>query len=208
MNGTLWPGEEPSFSRREPGDPEGEKVWEFIEAVKPFPITREDVVALGKDPNTVARFPDEIFGLGNEAYIAALDIQHKLHCLNVIRKMAFADYGENAPKKTAHGQLWWLHIRHCVDMLTQDMMCHADADLITYRWTDTQPVPAPDMSLNRKCRNFDDLLKYRDEHKVDIDTYDAMEKPRSGIVQIPHEPGFYASTSSHFLSQLEANHFI
>ena len=195
LNGTLWPRNEPSFSRKEPGGPEAEAVWNSFETFSRFPITREDVIALGKDPNTVARFPDETFGLGDGAYIAALDIQHKLHCLNELRKMAFADYGKQTPKKKAHSQLWWIHLRHCVDMLTQDMICHADADLITYRWMDTQPNPFPDMSINRKCRNLDDLLKYRDDHKVDDDKYSEIEKPRSGIIQVPQEPGYYASRS-------------
>ena len=60
-------------------------------------------------------------------------------------------------------------------MLTQDILCHADADLITYRWMDTQQYPQPD------------------KHKVDADRYLAMQKPEANITQIPGEPGYYAS---------------
>lgn len=193
FNGTLWPGPNPGWSRKEIGDPEAEEIWESFEWIEHFPITQADLVALGKDPETVARFPDEIFELGDNAYIAALDIQHKLHCLNELRKMTFADYGNYAPKKEVHGQLWWIHLRHCVDMLTQDMVCHADADIITYRWMDTQPYPFPDFSSSRQCRSLDDLIRYRDEHKVDVEKYISMEKPRSGINLVPSEPGYYAS---------------
>ena len=193
LNGTIWPVDNPSWSRKEIGDPEAEAIWETFEQIKTFPITRNDVIALGKDPETVARYPDEDFGLGEEAYVAALDIQHKIHCLNELRKTAFSDYAKTAPRKKEHGQLWWIHLRHCLDMLTQDVLCHADADLVTYRWMDTQPYPFPDFSVNRQCRNIDDLLRYRDEHKVDVDKYLAMQKPKSNITQVPGEPGYYAS---------------
>lgn len=193
LNGTLWPGEDPSWSRKEIGDPEAEEVWDALEFSATFPISHDDVIALGKDPKTAARYPNGEFGLGEEAYIAALDIQHKIHCLNELRKEAFVDYGESVSKKRAHGQLWWIHLRHCLDILTQDMICHADADVVTYRWMDTQPNPFPDFSINRQCRSLDDVLQYRDEHKIDFEKYTAIEKPKSGITQVPAEPGYYAS---------------
>ena len=178
------------------GDPAAEAVWETLGFSETFPISRDDVIALGKDPQTVARYPTSQFALGDEeAYIASLDVQHKLHCLNELRKMAFVDYGESdAPKKRrTHGQLWWIHLRHCLDMLAQDMICHADADVITYRWMDAQPGPFPDFGINRLCRSLDDVLRYRDERKVDLEKYMAMEKPKSGISQVPAEPEYYAS---------------
>ena len=193
FNGTIWPVDNPSWSRKEIGDPEAEAIWETFEQIRTFPITRDDVIALGKDPETVVRYPDEDFGLGEEAYIAALDIQHKIHCVNELRKTAFSDYGKMTPRKKAHGQLWWIHLRHCLDILTQDMICHADADLVTYRWMDTQPYPFPDFSVNRQCRSINNILQYRDEHKVDVDKYLAMQKPKSNITQVPSEPGYYAS---------------
>ena len=181
------------WSRKEIGDPEAEKVWETFEKLDTFPITYDDIIALGKDPDTAVRYPNENFGLGEEAYVASLDIQHKIHCLNELRKMTFADYNKSAPKKKAHGQLWWIHLRHCVDMLTQDILCHADADIFTYRWMDTQPNPFPDFSINRQCRDLDDVLQYRDNHKVEIEKYKAMKKPKSGVTQVAAEPEYYES---------------
>lgn len=167
------------------------QVWDAFVVPNTFPVSHDDAIALGKDPKTVARYPTERFGLGEEAYIASLDVQHKLHCLNELRKMAFVDHGESASEKTrAHGQLWWIHhLRHCLDMLTQDIICHADADVITYRWMGAQPDPFPDFGINRRCRSLDDVLRYRDEHKVDFEKYTAMEKHKSGITQVPAEPG-------------------
>lgn len=117
FNGTLWPPLNPSFSRKEPGDPEAEERWEAFEPQLTFPITRDQVVTLGKDPEIAARYSDEHWGLGEDVYIATLDATHQVHCLNELRKMDFLDYGNNTPAKKIHGQLWWIHLRHCVDML-------------------------------------------------------------------------------------------
>lgn len=119
LNGTLWPRDDIPWSRREPGDPIGEAMWDSFEDMHTFPITRKQVLALGKDPETVARYDNAYWGMGDDAYIAALDSQHKMHCLNAMRKMAFSDYGSNNPFKKVHSQLGWIHLRHCMDMLTQ-----------------------------------------------------------------------------------------
>ena len=198
LNGTLWPTEDMSWSRRDPGDPVGEQMWQSFEVVPTFPITKAQILALRKDPKTKARYSDSHWGMGDNAFIASLDVQHKMHCLNELRKMAFADYGNDAPTKTIHGQLWWLHLRHCTDMLAQDMLCHADADLVTYSWMDTQAHPFPDFSINRRCRSVDDLTTYRDKHSVDMEKYMAMPKPIDAN-QIPNEPGYYAKVRAHFL---------
>lgn len=57
---------------------------------------------------------------------------HKSHSLNEPKKTTFEVYGENGPVKKRNGESWWVYLRHCVDMLMQDQLCHADADVITY----------------------------------------------------------------------------
>lgn len=137
----------------EPG-PDADKAWDYYESVRPVRITKSDVLRLGKDPRTAARYEDSVFELGSDAYIAPLDVFHQIHCLNELRKNAFADYGEERPTKKKHGRLWWIHLRHCTDMLLQNIKCHADADIVTYNWLETQQNPFPDFNINRKCRNF------------------------------------------------------
>lgn len=189
LNGTLWPSSNPAFSRLEPG-PEAEAVWESFELIDTFPLSRQEILALGKDPETAVRYPEEHWRMGPDVYIGSLDVQHKLHCLNELRRMAFADFGELPPTKKRHGKLWWIHLRHCVDILTQDMICHADADIVTYNWMDTQHHPFPDFSINRKCRNLNTLFEWRDKRKVNMVRYMEMKKPL-GVKQIPAEPGYY-----------------
>ncbi len=97
--------------------------------------------------------------------------------------MTFEDYGEENPTKKQHGELWWIHLRHCVDMLAQDSMCHADADVSTYNWMDTQSHPFPDFNIDRKCMDFDALLAWHQERKVDMEKYYRIQPERERLVQ-------------------------
>ena len=92
------------------------------------------------------------------AYAASRDALHEFHCLNKLREMTFTDYGGKKPRKKTHGDLGWIHLRHCIDMSAQEITCHADVDILTYRWMDTQEHPFVNFSINRKCRDFDALL--------------------------------------------------
>ncbi|MCJ1313011.1 hypothetical protein MMC25_006687 [Agyrium rufum] len=190
LNGTLWPSEHPSFARQAP-NPEMEKMWKKYENFATFPITKEQVIQLGKDPMTAAKFEDEEWGFGDDAYIASLDLVHQIHCLNRLRKAAFATYDQSTTAiEQEHDHIWWIHVQHCTDMLLQNIMCHADADVATYNWMDTQPVPFPDFSVNKRCRNFDALVDWQDEHSVDMAKYAEIKRPANAKI-IPAEPGYY-----------------
>ena len=188
FNGTLWPSENPSWMRQEPS-PEVDAIWETYEPMDVFSISREDVIGLGKDPNFAVTL-DERFGLGPDRYLASFDMLHKTHCLNELRKMTFEAYGENGPVKKRHGRFWWVHLRHCVDMLMQDQLCHADADVITYNWVDTQQHPWPDLSINRKCRSWDQMMQWGQARYLPFHLLRGLTKPE-GAKQLPFERGYY-----------------
>lgn len=96
-------------------------------------------------------------------YVASLDALRKLHCLKEMCKMTFAGYGGKKSRKKTHGDLWWIHLKHCICMLARDTMCHADADVLMYNWRNTQKYPLADVSSNRECRDFDALLSGKEE---------------------------------------------
>jgi len=56
INGTLFPPEDQSWSRMPPGTEFAEKMWEKYENPPSIVLTREQVLQLGKDPKTVARY--------------------------------------------------------------------------------------------------------------------------------------------------------
>ena len=167
-----------------------DKLWEAYETLDIFPITRDDVIALGMDPNLAVQLKDDDFGLGQDKYMAAFDGIHKIHCLNELRKMTFADYGDRSPKKKRHGKLWWIHLRHCVDMLMQDHLCHADADIITYYWVDTQNHPWPNLGVNKRCRSWDQIAGWGQSRYVDQQKVERMRRPEDAVV-LPFEYGYY-----------------
>lgn len=189
VQGTLFPGPDPLLGRRAPG-PETDEEWQNYEIQRNFVLSRDQVEKLGKDPAKTAKYPEELFGFGDEAYIGGMDIFHQIHCFDAIRKEAFKDYywdgeryhlemygPETGPPKRKHSEIFWLHLRHCTDIILQSLMCSADAGMTTYMWLETQEKPFPDFSVNRKCTNFDALEQWRNENAVDIDQVAQVRKP-------------------------------
>jgi hypothetical protein len=76
MNATLFPGQNPGFARQYP-NPEADAIWDKFELLKTVPITKEDIIKLGKDPESVAKFDDPYWGLGDDAYMAQVDVFHQ-----------------------------------------------------------------------------------------------------------------------------------
>lgn len=74
--------EHPGIARQFPNE-EADAQWEDdIDLIRPIAVTREQIIMMGKDPETVAKLEDKDWGLGDNAYVAALDVFHNLHCLN------------------------------------------------------------------------------------------------------------------------------
>lgn len=126
-NGTFWPPNRPdggSAARKLP-NPEAEAIWNDWEQTIVVPVTASGIRQLGKDPSTAAKLEDDVWGLGDDAYAAVLDVFHQIHCLNQLRKFAYADYYHmkiaNADPEalTTHE----VHTNHCVDILLQTIQC-------------------------------------------------------------------------------------
>jgi hypothetical protein len=82
INGTQKPLGTLSIARQFP-NPVADAIWEEdIESIRPIPITKEQIRKLGKNPDTVAKLGNDVWGLGDDAYVATLDVFHVLHCLN------------------------------------------------------------------------------------------------------------------------------
>ena len=97
------------------------------DSLKPplFAITRGDVVRLRRDPDVAVKVPVE-WNLksptGEPIYLAQLDGQHTLHCLNAIRKYAYFDhYYCDRYRSTSNMPIFdQTHLNHCVDMLREE----------------------------------------------------------------------------------------
>ena len=198
VSGELFPQGEgvDKLGRAEPG-PKTDKLWsEEFELQRMFAISSSEVKRLGKDPSKTIKFPPE-YGLGDDAYMASLDIFHQIHCLNAIRWEAFKDYywdGEKyheemyskhrAPKRE-HTEFEWIHLRHCTDMILQALMCNANTEMITMTWMEEQENPWPDFNIQKKCIDFEALKAWRDENAEPLDKLATLKKPQN-LSRIDH----------------------
>jgi len=190
VNATLYPPHDPSIARQPPNDA-ADAIWEEYELTRFFPVTAAQIRAMGKDPRTVAKLEDDQWGLGDDAYVAILDVFHQLHCLNALRHIAYPEHYGNG--STTHPQIRYIHVNHCVDILMQALMCSGNVNLVTMHWVADHPYPFPDMSVNRQCINFDKLVEWRKENTIDMDKYRAiMDRDHQKVVEeLPAADMFY-----------------
>lgn len=144
---------------QQPG-PEVDEAWEKYEIIRSHVLTKDEVIKLGKDPSIVAKFDNDYWGFGGDAYMAQMDIFHQIHCLNMLRKAAFQDYQPNYEPE-ARSKMYWIHLHHCVDISLQNIMCTGTTDLLTLNWMEEYSRPWPDFSVYHQCRDFDTLEEWQ-----------------------------------------------
>jgi hypothetical protein len=136
--------------------------WRFLDH-EIWPVTASDIRRVHKDPDKSIKI-DPKWGLGDDAYVASFGFVHQIHCLNSLRKeMHYDAYWDEPPSEMAIA-----HRNHCLHMLLQSIMCHADVDVITYEWVYTEDQqsgrrsysPWPDFNMVKTCRNFDKVYDY------------------------------------------------
>ncbi|KAF5548564.1 hypothetical protein FPHYL_9895 [Fusarium phyllophilum] len=188
--GGLFEAKNPSKWRNSlKPDPEVDEAWEDLEIIRVFPITEAEVRRLDKDPELLVKFPQE-YGLGDNAYMAQIDMFHQIHCLNLLRHLAWAEYNRNGTAKKPFSDLHWIHVSHCTDILMQNLMCNGNLDIITFNWVETQSNPFPDFAVNHQCRDFDAIYEWQDKHSVPKEWGRNVTRP-AGAKQIPISEEYY-----------------
>lgn len=81
INGSFYrPKDGGSIARQQP-NPEADALWDEWELTRVFPITKSDIIRLGKDPSTATKLEDEVWHLGDDAYAAIFDVCEYLSSL-------------------------------------------------------------------------------------------------------------------------------
>jgi len=100
-----------------------------------------------------------------------LDVWHELHCLNDLRKLLYPEaYGSLQSMTFPNGtidreQPMFRHWDHCVDMLRQTLMCHADVSPIPFHINTPQNTAIiPRLETTHTCRDFDAIRAWAVEH--------------------------------------------
>jgi hypothetical protein len=175
--------------------PEVDAAWDRITDIGMYSISREDIVQIQKDPK-ISIVPPESWGMGKDShgdpnFFMEIDVFHQLHCLNALRKGLIHNYdyywGREygfTPKSNFER-----HLNHCLDILRQTLMCHADVEAVVFNWRETQVAPYPDFGVYRTCKNWDVLFDWTEKNKMSNMTtkWHAFPKPKDAK-QIPAPP--------------------
>ncbi|KAH8171921.1 hypothetical protein LIA77_08688 [Sarocladium implicatum] len=95
-------------------------------------------------------------------FVVGLDVFHQLHCLNGVRKLLHPEYYDNStePLLTPH------HAAHCVEMIRQVLVCHADTSPLLWTWDDEENKPAPLVYNDHTCRDFGKIHDWAWQHRL------------------------------------------
>lgn len=76
------------------------------------------------------------------------------------------------------------HILHCQYVLMQALTCHADLEVVTFNKIKGFKGPFADFSVERRCRNFDEILEWKEANQITPHGNVFKETP-PGIKEIP-----------------------
>lgn len=166
---------------RQDPSPEVDDAWDRLsaEGFEIITVDEESVIRSGKTPGLSVKAPLS-WDRGPQAYVAQVEVFHQVHCLNELRKEIHADYyyGSHNRSNKSSEELRadrMEHKKHCIHMLLQNLLCHADVEIITHNWVHydlhDQPnrpyaEPFADFNVIKKCRNFEELLIWQKEKSI------------------------------------------
>ncbi|GIZ43030.1 hypothetical protein CKM354_000627400 [Cercospora kikuchii] len=163
-SGHLANSSAPDAIYRMPQSSEVHKAWSDLTRPAVFPITREDVIRLGKDPAVAIKAPKE-YGWPEDTYLGSLEFTHQLHCLDTLRRNLLPNYHYYWGSRFGFTPniVWEWHITHCLDLLRQHLMCTADTTVFTYILPENQDGMFGDFSVEKKCVNSDKFIEFNNE---------------------------------------------
>ncbi|KAE8380419.1 hypothetical protein BDV26DRAFT_290346 [Aspergillus bertholletiae] len=179
FNGTL---DYPSEFRGAPS-PDVDRAWNRsidLGAVN-VSLSDEDMKLLGVDPDTSVKLPLEDGGI----YRLHFEFSHQLHCLNFLRMWTYRDYYQETQEEFSDTPaMQRMHIDHCIEMLRQFLMCHADTNLVSANWVAGREKPYPNFNTKHTCRDFDAIVDWAWDHQIPIKP---SPKP-VGVHELPLPP--------------------
>ncbi|KAK7697976.1 hypothetical protein SLS64_012963 [Diaporthe eres] len=149
-----------------------DEAWEKLIDEHILPVTKEDILAMRKDPDVVAKLPEEFWVDGEERYVAKAAAFHNLHCLDYLRKTVYQDY--YWPNGTGSVPFHDTHVSHCIMVLMEHL---TSASTAVFRCLDEFQIPISDVNIWRKCWDFEAVLDgYQDISLRDLSEFD-LKKP-------------------------------
>jgi hypothetical protein len=182
INGTFWPQETPSLFQQRPS-PEVDAAWDRISDTHGIVVTRSNLLQMGVDPSESWPWPESDAPSGS--YMGMLDVFHQAHCLNIMRRAIFTEYYGNMRETRKNERFpFEEHVLHCQYILLQNIMCHADLEVVTFNKVKGVPGPFANFNVDRKCRNFDDVLAWKEKNQIDPKNLEEWKKTPEGIKEL------------------------
>lgn len=209
FNGAVH--DEESIFRQDPS-PEVDRAWERL-SMAGHEVTTVSGSALrlsGKNESISIKAPPE-WNRGEDSYIAQIDVFHQIHCLNEIRKELHSNYpyyygqheshGEHpAPQPQPHSHSHSSHAshkKHCLHVLLQNILCHADLEVIPHVWRSYADPDKPvqgmaDFNTEKQCRDFDQILEWAQGNAIEnLEEMSALIKPPADAVVLDGTDGYF-----------------
>ncbi|KAF4304178.1 hypothetical protein GTA08_BOTSDO08549 [Botryosphaeria dothidea] len=134
--------------------PELEDIWDDLMRGEVFRATRED---LEMSRGGI----DDSIELEHGGYLATLSVYHELHCLEWIkRSYARVESLDQLHEKEDH-------LDHCLQVIREAAMCHADVNIEPYRWEEGQSVPIPSPGKDHLCVKFRNVESWVHQRLID-----------------------------------------
>jgi len=104
-------------------------------------------------------------------------------------------YGDPANAPYLHVR----HKRHCLRIVIRTLMCNADVDIVIHYWHRATIRPIADFDNPRKCRNFEGILHWSEQHAVqdDMEKWHTIKRPEDGVILPRPNPNLYVSEESY-----------
>ncbi|KAH8815450.1 hypothetical protein F5884DRAFT_178817 [Xylogone sp. PMI_703] len=102
---------------------------------------------------------------GAEGYRVGLEVFHQLHCVNLLRQLAYKDHYETITG-VANPEELQMHTDHCLEILRMNVQCNSDIGLYTFDMLPGSSTPWPQLNTQHTCRNFDAIKEWATEHSV------------------------------------------
>ncbi|KDN60246.1 hypothetical protein CSUB01_11550 [Colletotrichum sublineola] len=186
VDGTLYATKNISIYRGDPS-PETDAAWDDLaaEAFEVILVNSSTMRRAGYNPDHYFKAPQSWkskikskVGMVTEQQNAAnqdedlfpvqIDAFHQIHCLNAIRKqMHYPFYYANKFPDGHPDEMHWMHLKHCLHMVLQSLMCSADVDIVPHRWVEEDEVPFAQFGITKKCRNFNNLRQWNQQNAVE-----------------------------------------
>ncbi|KAH8160582.1 hypothetical protein CIB48_g7683 [Xylaria polymorpha] len=167
---------------RLPPSPAVDEAWDRITRVNLISVSESEIRKLGKDPSLTIQSPESWWSESwGDGYMGQIDVFHQIHCLNMLRQGLITNYNYYWGKKyglTPPIQ-FGMHLNHCLGTILENLMCHADVDIVTFNWRESQDEPFPDFEIRKQCRDFEAIVDWQRGKKLNdtIERWKALIKP-------------------------------